>query len=76
MAERHPQLKTELEKSLKPVVKILDDLFNQLEFKGSKFQSYSPSVGELMEAGNLLLKLNPNLTVDGPWTTKHVEQNT
>lgn len=71
-AEKHPQLKTELESSLKPTIEILDDLFKQLTLKDKSFQSFTPSVSDLLKAGNLLKKLNPELSIKGPWSTTHV----
>ena len=73
-AEKHPQLKTEIDTSIKPVLKILNDLFSQLSLKEQKFEVFQPNVGDLLKVGNLLQKLNLQLGVEGPWSTVNVTQ--
>jgi hypothetical protein len=71
-SEKHPELKNAIEGSLKAVIAILDELFSQLQLKNESFTTFSPKVSDLLEAGKLLQKLNPELGVQGPWTRKFV----
>ena len=73
-AEKHPQLRTEIETSLNPAIKILDDLFTQLSLKDKRFQVFHTNVADLLKVGNILKKLNPHLGVEGPWATVNVTQ--
>ena len=53
-SEQHPQLKTEIDGSLKPIIAILDDLFKQLGLKNKKFKTEDTNVYDLLEVGTLL----------------------
>ena len=46
-AEKHPQLKEDISKSLRPVIEILNDLFSQLSLRGKRFQTFQPKVSDL-----------------------------